>query len=127
MGARTVAATSRGSRAVRGSPRRNPDSWSCQFVGTNLAKRVEAAGTIAALEAFSDIATRSKENGMPKDAHNKAAEHHENAAKSHRTAAEHHGKSDHAKGKEHSTSAQQHSQNARQHSEQAHTKSQQQK
>jgi hypothetical protein len=26
---------------------------------------------------------------MPKDAHNKAAEHHENAAKSHKMAAEH--------------------------------------
>ena len=37
---------------------------------------------------------------MPKDAHNKAAEHHENAARSHKTAAEHHGKGDHAKGRE---------------------------
>jgi|SRR5271167_3154777 hypothetical protein len=127
MGARTVAATSRGSRAVRGSPRRNPDSWSCQFVGTNLAKRVEAAGTIAALEAFSDIATRSKENGMPKDAHNKAAEHHENAAKSHRTAAEHHGKGEHAKGREESTRAHGHSKTAHEHSEMAHGKSQSQK
>jgi hypothetical protein len=27
---------------------------------------------------------------MPRESHNKAAEHHENAAKSHRTAAEHH-------------------------------------
>ena len=62
---------------------------------------------------------------MPKDAHNKAAEHHENAAKSHRAAAQQHGQNDHVKGKEHSTSAQQHSQNARQQSEQAHTKSQQ--
>ena len=40
---------------------------------------------------------------MPKDAHNKAAEHHENAAKAHRMAAEHHGKGDHASGKKHST------------------------
>ena len=38
---------------------------------------------------------------MPRDAHNKAAEHHENAAKSHHAAAEHHGKNDHVKGKEH--------------------------
>ena len=37
---------------------------------------------------------------MPKDAHNKAAEHHENAAKSHRAAAEHHGKGEHAKGRD---------------------------
>jgi hypothetical protein len=29
---------------------------------------------------------------MPRDAHNKAAEHHENAAKSHKMAAEHHGR-----------------------------------
>ena len=35
---------------------------------------------------------------MPRDAHNKAAEHHESAAKSHKMAAEHHGKGDHAKG-----------------------------
>ena len=35
---------------------------------------------------------------MPKDAHDKAAEHHESAAKSHKMAAEHHGKGDHAKG-----------------------------
>jgi hypothetical protein len=60
---------------------------------------------------------------MPKDTHNKAAEHHENAAKSHRTAAEHHGKGDHAKGHEHSTMAQQHSKTARDHSETAHKKS----
>ena len=44
---------------------------------------------------------------MPKDAHNKAAEHHESAAKSHRAAAESHGNNDHAKGKEHATQAQQ--------------------
>ena len=31
----------------------------------------------------------NKEKDMPKDAHNKAAEHHENAAKSHKVAAEH--------------------------------------
>ena len=37
---------------------------------------------------------------MPKDAHNKAAEHHESAAKSHKMAAEHHGKGEHAKGRE---------------------------
>jgi hypothetical protein len=38
---------------------------------------------------------------MPKDAHNKAAEHHEKAAKSHRDAAQQHGSNDHAKGKQH--------------------------
>ena len=59
---------------------------------------------------------------MPRDEHNKAAEHHENAAKSHRAAAEQHGKGDHAKGKEHSANAQQHSQNARQQSDQAHSR-----
>ena len=40
---------------------------------------------------------------MPKDAHNKAAEHRENAAKSHRMAAEHHGKGEHEKGREHAS------------------------
>src|SRR5271156_1330544 len=63
------------------------------------------------------------EDPMPKDAHNKAAEHHENAAKSHRAAAEQHGKSDHAKGKENANAAKQHSQTAHQHSDQAHSKS----
>jgi len=42
---------------------------------------------------------------MPKDAHNKAAEHHKQAAKSHRVAAEHHGRGDHAAGHEHSGKA----------------------
>ena len=35
---------------------------------------------------------KSKENIMPKEAHNKAAEHHDIAAKSHRLAADQHGK-----------------------------------
>jgi hypothetical protein len=63
-------------------------------------------------------------DGMPKEAHTKAAEHHESAAKSHRTAAEHHGKGDHAKASEESTKAQGHSKTARDHSETAHSKSQ---
>jgi hypothetical protein len=67
------------------------------------------------------------ETGMPKEAHNKAAEHHENAAKSHRTAAEHHGKGEHMKGRDESTKAQAHSKTAREHSETAHGKSQAQK
>jgi hypothetical protein len=36
---------------------------------------------------------------MPKDAHNKAAEHHDSAAKSHRLATDQHGKGEHAKGR----------------------------
>ena len=60
---------------------------------------------------------------MPKDAHNKAAEHHENAAKSHKMAAEHHGKGDHQKGREESARAQTHSKTAREHSDMAHSKS----
>ena len=69
----------------------------------------------------------SEENDMPKDAHNKAAEHHESAAKSHKMAAEHHAKGDHAKGREESAKAQTHSKTAREHSEMAHGKSQSQK
>ena len=49
---------------------------------------------------------------MPKDAHNKAAEHHENAAKSHRMAAEHHRKGEHEKGREHASQARAHSENS---------------
>jgi hypothetical protein len=64
---------------------------------------------------------------MPKDAHNKAAEHHDNAAKAHRTAAEHHGKGDHAAGKKHSATAHEDSTKAHEASQAAHKKSQEQK
>ena len=37
---------------------------------------------------------------MPKDTHEKAADHHEQAAKAHRTAAEQHGSNDHVKAKQ---------------------------
>jgi hypothetical protein len=37
---------------------------------------------------------------MPKDMHQKAAEHHETAAKAHRTAAQQHGSSDHVNAKQ---------------------------
>jgi hypothetical protein len=66
---------------------------------------------------------QTPEESMPKDAHNKAAEHHEKAATTHRMAAEHHGKGDHSKGHEHSSKAQEHSESARQQSEMAHKKS----
>ena len=64
---------------------------------------------------------------MPRDEHNKAAEHHENAAKSHRAAAELHVKGEHTKGVEQSKTTQQHSQTAGKQTDQAHSKSQQQK
>src|SRR5271165_734779 len=64
---------------------------------------------------------------MPKDAHNKAAEHHENAAKSHRMAAENHGKGEHEKGREHASQARAHSKTAHEHSDAAHGKSSSQK
>jgi hypothetical protein len=64
---------------------------------------------------------------MPRDTHNKAAEHHENAAKSHRTAAEHHGRGEHAKGLDESERARSHSKTAHEHSEMAHGKSRSQK
>ena len=69
---------------------------------TNLpdqTSRFESQGTIPAIDAFI-YRSVSKEKDMPKDAHNKAAEHHESAARSHKTAAEHHGKGDHGKGRE---------------------------
>jgi hypothetical protein len=42
---------------------------------------------------------------MPKDMHQKAAEHHEQAAKAHRTAAEQHGSNDHVSAKQQSAQA----------------------
>lgn len=77
-----------------------------------------------AAEAFSERSTSIKEIDMPKDAHNKAAEHHETAAKSHKMAAEHHGRGDHKKGQEESSKAQAHSKTAREHSDMAHKESQ---
>ena len=79
------------------------------------------------LSAFVRVVKLDKEIGMPRDTHNKAAEHHENAAKSHRTAAEHHGRGEHAKGLEESEKARGHSKTAHEHSEMAHGKSQSQK
>ena len=64
---------------------------------------------------------------MPRDEHNKAAEHHENAAKNHRTAAEHHGKCEHGKGREELAEAYGQSKTAHEHSEMAHGRSQSQK
>lgn len=90
--------------------------------------RVEAtSGTTTALEAFRGAPFEQRRTGMPKDAHNKAAERHENAAKSHRTAAEHHAKGDHAKGREELAKAHGHSKTAHEHSETADGKSQAQK
>jgi hypothetical protein len=76
-----------------------------------------------AAKAFYGRCISNKEIGMPKDAHNKAAEHHDSAAKSHRMAAEHHGKGHHEKGREESAKAQMHSKTAREHSDIAHSKS----
>ena len=88
--------------------------------------RFELQGTIPPIDAFV-YRSVSKEKDMPKDAHNKAAEHHESAARSHKMAAEHHGKGDHGKGREELAKAQAHSKTAREHSEGAHGKSQSQK
>jgi hypothetical protein len=78
---------------------------------------------IAAQKRLKLFQFNHKENGMPKDAHNKAAEHHENAAKSHKLAADHHGKGDHTKGREESSKAKTHSKTAHDHSEMADDKS----
>jgi hypothetical protein len=90
------------------------------------AGRTEVGNDYGA-ETFKGVATQQKRTGMPKDAHNKAAEHHDNAARSHRMAAEHHGKGDHVKGREESAKAHGHSKIAHEHSETAHGKSQAQK
>jgi hypothetical protein len=66
-------------------------------------------------------------NTMPKDLHQKAAEHHEQAAKAHRAAAEQHGSNDHVSAKQQSAQAADKSKAAHDHSTQANSKSQQQK
>src|ERR1700686_2118632 len=60
-----------------------------------------------------------KETPMPKDLHQKAAEHHEQAAKAHRTAAQQHGSSDHVSAKQQSAQAAEKSKAAHDHSTQA--------
>src|SRR3954471_18697158 len=73
--------------------------------------------------------TASKQQGhiMPKDMHEKAAEHHEQTAKAHRTAAQQHGSNDHVSAKQQSAQAADKSKAAHEHSTQANNKSQQQK
>ena len=64
---------------------------------------------------------------MPKDMHEKAAEHHEQTAKAHRTAAQQHGSNDHVSAKQQSAQAADKSKAPHEHSTQANNKSQQQK
>jgi hypothetical protein len=79
------------------------------------------------LQALVQTSPNSKENTMPKDLHQKAAEHHEQAAKAHRTAAQQHGSNEHASAKQQSAQAAEKSKSAHDHSTQADHKSQQQK
>jgi hypothetical protein len=109
-----------------GVPPADLEGWRGAFRRKNWASMKEV-GNDYGDETFKGGVTQQKRTGMPKDAHNKAAEHHENAARSHRTAAEHHGKGDHAKGREESSKAHGHSKTAHEHSETAHGKSQAQK
>ena len=64
---------------------------------------------------------------MPKDMHEKAADHHEQTAKAHRNAAQQHDSNDHTGGKQQSAQALDKSKVAHEHSTQANNKSQQQK
>ena len=68
----------------------------------------------------------SKDTIMPKDMHQKAAEHHEQTAKAHRTAAQQHGSDDHVSARQQSAQAVEKSKAAHEHSTQANNKSQQQ-
>jgi hypothetical protein len=78
-------------------------------------------------QPLTTTSSKQKENTMPKDMHQKAAEHHEQTAKAHRTAAEQHGSNDHASAKQQSAQAVDKSKAAHDHSTQANNKSQQQK
>src|SRR5256886_1972683 len=64
----------------------------------------------------------SKDTIMPKDMHQKAAEHHEQTAKAHRMAAQQHGSNDHVSAKQQSAQAVEKSKAAHEHSTQANNK-----
>jgi hypothetical protein len=99
-------------------------SFRSQEVGAQTFPPLQLNRNDAAAEAFTHRSNSTNGADMPKDAHNKAAEHHETAAKSHKMAAEHHGRGDHKKGQEESSKAQAHSKTAREHSDTAHKSSQ---
>src|SRR5580692_7140482 len=54
---------------------------------------------------YAGSSPNSKGNTMPKDMHQKAAEHHDQAAKAHRTAAQQHSSNDHVSAKQQSAQA----------------------
>jgi hypothetical protein len=82
---------------------------------------------VRGLRALLSSFPKQQGNTMPKDMHQKAAEHHEQAAKTHRTAAEQHGSNDHSSAKQQSAQAFDKSKAAHEHSAKANDKSQQQK
>jgi hypothetical protein len=79
------------------------------------------------LQALPWTSLKQQGSTMPKDMHQKAAEHHEQTAKAHRTVAQQHGSNDHAAAKQQSAQAVEKSKAAHEHSTQANNKSQQQK
>jgi hypothetical protein len=96
-------------------------------VGTTFAPRHHPTRTIPLVERYLQTSHQQKGKSMPKDTHQKAAEHHEQAAKAHRTAAQQHGSNDHVNAKQQSAQAMEKSKTAHELSTQANAKSQQQK
>jgi hypothetical protein len=92
------------------------------FCSETVALLVQFAHALHSLNCASE---HYKEITMPKDMHEKAAEHHEHTAKAHRTAAQQHGSNDHVSAKQQSAQAVEKSKAAHEHSTQANNKSQQ--
>jgi hypothetical protein len=95
--------------------------------GTSSQSRSPARRNVRGLRALLSSFPKQQGNMMPKDMHQKAAEHHEQAAKTHRAAAEQHGSNDHSSAKQQSAQAFDKSKAAHEHSAKANDKSQQQK
>jgi hypothetical protein len=107
-----------------GSSNRSGDVFRSEhFCSETVALLVQFAHALHSLNCASEH--YNKEIIMPKDMHEKAAEHHEQTAKAHRTAAQQHGSNDHVRAKQQSAQAVEKSKAAHEHSTQANNKSQQ--
>ena len=108
-------------------PTRYSDDGALELWGMKTHARMTALRNDQGPRALLSSSPKQQGDLMPKDMHQKAAEHHEQAAKSHRTAAEQHGSNDHSSAKQQSAQAFDKSKAAHDHSSKANDKSQQQK
>src|SRR3981081_4355294 len=92
--------------------------YAAQKTATNRGLRSAPIGSMMPqnLGRCARLPQNSKDTIMPKDMHQKAAEHHEQTAKAHRTAAQQHGSNDHVSAKQQSAQAVEKSKAAHEHS-----------